>query len=88
MTTHPDLDPDDMPRYGVRAVDGGDVLGAGDFATLDEAEAYAEQVAELHPGAVVEMTDRHGASDVWELVENEIALDEHYTRSSGEEGPA
>lgn len=76
MTTHPDLDPEDMPRYGVRAVDGGDIVGADDFATLDEAEAYAEQVSELHPGAVVEMTDRHGDRDVWELVEFDTALDE------------
>jgi hypothetical protein len=76
MTTHPELDPEDMPRYGVRAVDGGEVVGADDFATLDEAEAYAEQVSELHPGAVVEMTDRHGTPDVWELVERDTALDE------------
>lgn len=76
MTTHPDLDPEDQPRYRVRVVAAGDLVGADDFATLDEAEAYAEEVAELHPGAVVEMTDRNGSTDVRELVADDLALDE------------
>lgn len=84
MTNRPELDPDETPRFVVRAVDGPDVVGEGGFATLEEAEAYAEQVGELHLGAVVGITDRHGAADTRELVDED---DEEYTHEAPGEGP-
>lgn len=73
-------DRDENLGFEVQVYEEGRLVQRSAFATLDEAEVFAEEWSDRVPGARVEIETSSHDHDTWELVEDDTAVAEDYPR--------
>lgn len=74
------IDPDDAPRLEVQVYEDGRLLQTRRFATLEAAEAFAEECTEAAPGRRASISDLAHHHDVDQEVESGAVPAEDYPR--------
>ena len=71
-------DRDEALAFEVAVQENGEVVQTAVFASLEEAEMFAENWTERVPGAHCEIEDRSHDHTAWEAVEADTAPDQEY----------